>query len=348
MKINIPLLGLLSLLGLLLFQSPAEATDMHPTDKRLQDSVAADSNITVVSYFCKRDTFIYCIGESSWKIKKKDTIRLSALSTQVMLTVTDSTPQGYNMEYTFLDFQADTSATSLEGKLQNQLVKAFGEKIIGTVIKFRIDEYGTILAYDNLNEIKKQSKNLFKMACKEMEKLPEIKAIKKHDFDVTKAISQHIDAEALVAGYVEELELLFSIHGNQYTLGSRKEHQNATEEEYESDTYYDIYADSETGEYGITIDLYEYIPKEDIKALTQEMVNTIGGKKWKKEANEALNKGFEQQVKEDLTRNSYIHIKHFADGWPKEIITQESMLLMGQGKVKQTHITWDYYSVRNY
>ena len=69
MKINIPLLGLLSLLGLLLFLSPAEATDMHPTDKRLQDSVAADSNITVVSYFCKRDTFIYCIGESSWKIK---------------------------------------------------------------------------------------------------------------------------------------------------------------------------------------------------------------------------------------------------------------------------------------
>lgn len=348
MKKNILLLGLLCLLGLLLFLSPAKATYMHPTDVHQQDSVAADSNIAVISYFCKRDTFVYWIDESTWKIKGKDTIRLSALSTQVMLTVTDSTPQGYNMEYTFLDFHADTSAISLEGKLQNRLIEAFGEKIIGTVIKFHIDEYGTILAYDNLNQIKKQSKNLFKMACKEMEKLPEIKVIKEHDFDLTKTMSQHIDTEALVAGYVEELELLFSIHGNQYTLGTRKEHQNATEEEYESDTHYDIYTDSETGEYGITVDLYEYIPKEDIKALTQEVVNAIGGEKWGKEANEALNKGFEQQVKEDLTRNSYIHMKYFANGWPKEITTQERTLLMGQEKVKQTHITWDYYSVRNY
>lgn len=61
-----------------------------------------DSTINIVGYFCKNDMLTYWITESEWKVAEGDTTRTGSVSTKVMLTVTDSTKNGYAMEYKFL------------------------------------------------------------------------------------------------------------------------------------------------------------------------------------------------------------------------------------------------------
>lgn len=351
MENKISLIGLLSLLGLLgliLFLSPVKATDIHQRDFQIQDSYAEDSTITVIAYFCKRDTLIYWIDESVWNVKAKDTILTATLSTQVMLTVTDSTPQGYNMEYTYLAFQTDTTQTSSTSKLQNRILQAMKEKTIGSTIKFRTNEYGTIIAIDNLEQIKEQCKKTYEAVSNELKKIPEIKALKESNIDIEKLISQAANTDAMVTNYLEELQLMFSHHGRECPLGETENHQEATEKQYETHTYNKIYNDPEAGEYGIFIDYYEIIPKEGIKALAQGVANSIGKKEIIEKLCKDFDKGFNQQIEGKLIRNNILNLTYIANGWPVEIIYQQSNQLMGNGKIKLKHITCDYYSVENY
>ncbi len=39
--------------------------------------------------------------------------------------------------------------------------------------------------------------------------------------------------------------------------------------------------------------------------------------------------------------------QYFADGWPAEVISQTTIRLMGQSRLKQKQIVWDYRSVGN-
>lgn len=45
-----------------------------------------------------------------------------------------------------------------------------------------------------------------------------------------------IDSDNLVDRYTEEIELLFNYHGSQYEIGKTESHEDATENEYASDT----------------------------------------------------------------------------------------------------------------
>lgn len=132
----------------------------------------SDSTVAVIAWFDKRDTMTYWINEGTWSVKDGDTTKTSGVSTKVMLTVTDSTKKGYRLEYKFLEFQNDTVADSMLGDFQNRLVGRLSDKIVGTTIRFRTDEYGHITKYENLKEIKKQAKELFGAACDEMMRLP--------------------------------------------------------------------------------------------------------------------------------------------------------------------------------
>ncbi len=215
------------------------------------DNDDADSTVAVIAWFNKRDTMTYWINESSWKVKDGDTTKTSGVSTKVMLTVTDSTKKGYNMEYKFLDFQGDTLADSKIGEFQNTLVNKLSKDIVGTSIRFRTDEYGHITKYENLKEIKTQAKELFDSAYEELLKLPVMDSLKSVGIDITTLIKK-ADIATIVDGYTEELEMMFRFHGNSFTVGEYDDHSDETKKEYASDSHLSIDLDPETMEYSIS------------------------------------------------------------------------------------------------
>ena len=152
----------------------------------------------------------------------------------------------------------------------------------------------------------------------------------------------------MIDGYVEELQMLFQCHGNQYPIGEFTEHQDATETEYACDTYMAVGMDPETYEYDLRIDVDNYIPKEDLKSLVGNLADLLLDKDAAQEAKKELATEFDQQVQGDAVYSSYLYAKYFPDGWPEDIVYQEKTLLEGQGKLTQKYITWDYRSVGNF
>lgn len=180
-----------------------------------EDSVAQDEDsvVSVIAWFNKNDTMTYWINESTWDIRKGDTIKTAGINTKIMITVTDSTKKGYDMEYSFLDFKTDSVKDSWKQNLLNEALNKYKEAIKGTTIKFRTDIYGKIIKYDNLNEIKKQSKQLFMETIKEMSIIDSL-AVAGIDL---KTLLKDVDADRLVQGYIDELELMFNITGRHIT-----------------------------------------------------------------------------------------------------------------------------------
>ena len=302
------------------------------------DTTATDTTLDVIAYFAKGDTCDYWISETKWKINGKDTIKTTDIATKIRLVVTDSTATGYKMNYTFMDIDNDTTTNSLEAKLANAIAERVGKTVIGTTIEFETDEYGTITKIHNLSQIKKQAKTLFKDCMKDLANMPEMKFMKELGFDISD-ISKNVSTDELVEGYVEELKDLFFCHGNTYKIGETEEHEDATENSYESDSNRSVSID-EDGNYTIQGEVISVIPQSDIKALLSGFVGALKDKS----ISENFDKEFDSQVNVDAKNSSWFAISCYPDGWPYEVIKQNKVKLGDLEKVSQTHIEECYFS----
>ena len=243
------------------------------------------------------------------------------------------------MEYTFLNFKGDSLADTELGNYQNRIVEKIGKKIIGTTIKFHTDEYGSIESFDNLKQIKKQAKSLFKASMKELTALPIVDSLKNIGFDI-KPYIKRVDTDQLVEGYVEELKLLFLCHGSIYDRGESTVHEDETETQYASDTYTSASIDEESGIYQIVCQIDNEIPQEALKNIVGALVEDIDND----EIKDSFNKNFASQVSGGTLTSTYAAV-YFPDGWPSDVIKQTRTTIGNTSKIEQTTITWDYRSV---
>ena len=302
-----------------------------------------DSALPIVAWFNERDTMTYWISESNWKFEGTDTVKTLGANTKVMITVTDSTKEGYQMEYKFLKFSTDTDAESKMQDFMQETIQRLQDEIVGTTIRFRTDELGKIIQYDNLEEVEKQAKRVFDGIIQESSWMDKLNStgIKADE------LFRNIDPSKLVQSYTEELEMLFQYHGYQFPLKETTLHEEATDTKYESDTYLSATIDPESYEYDIIIEINNYIPRKDIKQLLGGFVDMLMDKEDATTVKEDMDTGFDEQVTEDAVSKEFLHIKYFPDGWPQEVISQQKIIIGNKGKMTQKYITWDERSVRN-
>ena len=305
------------------------------------DTLAADSMIHVIAYFAKGDTCDYQIVESKWKIAGTDSTMTSCITTKVRLVVTDSTSSGYKMTYTFMDVENDTTAHSQENALLSRLTEKLRQNVVGTTIDFETDEYGDNVKIRNLSEIKKKAKTLFKEGMKEIKDMPELKALKTMGFDIND-LAKEVDTDDLVEGYAEELKLLFICHGSSYPIGETEEHEDATEDSYESTTYKTVSTD-ENGGYDIDFVVCSIMPKSDFIALINGL--TAGLIKDKGQASE-ITKSIDDMMDEDGTITDRVYVKYFNDGWPNEVVKQTRVKAGKLEKISQTYIGAYHFAQR--
>lgn len=309
-----------------------------------EDAVAGDSTVSVIGWFSKRDTLDYWIYQGEWKVNGQDTIRTMGINTKVRIVVTDSTSNGYNMDYTFLEVRGDTIENAPMSNFQNVIVEKLGQKIVGTTIQFETDEYGSITKFNNLDRINEQAESLFKEAMNELLSMPEMKMAKAVGIDISK-ISKLIDVNQLVDGYLEELKLLFIHHGLKYPTGKICEHNEATETTYENDICTLVDIDSEDGSYFIATQAENLVPPSDMKKILGNIVDNIMDNE---ELAETVNSGLDSHIKLIGIISSYFETEYLSDGWPYSVLKQDETMIGGQGKIRQTNIEPCYYSVRNY
>lgn len=310
------------------------------------DSVLADaldSNLYVVAWFDKCDTMTYWINESSWNVKDGDTVKTSGLSTKVMLSVLSSTRKGYRIEYKFVDFQYDTIENQMLNDLQSRIVRLLTDRIKGSSIIFRTNEYGGITKYENYKELKVKAKDIYSSACEELSKVPVMDSLKSVGLDLAAVLSK-VPGEAIADGYKDDIDFLFSCHGSYYKIGDFREHADASDDEYESDTHLHIGLDEETLEYEISTDVSTIIPSNELKPLVSAVMNSFADQEFM----DKFDAEYDKAVYGNATSDTYVYCGYFSDGWPMEFISQTAFMLNGQGKLKQKYIIWDYRAVANH
>lgn len=315
---------------------------MHgETPSTLGTSAPQDSTINIIAWFNKCDTVIYRISEYSWKLNDTDTVLTASYSMIARINVVDSTAKGYKMDYTFLDFPTDTlldSASEID-RFQNQITDKLARKIIGTTVHFETDEYGRITKYNNLGQIKKQAKSLFKEALNEFSKIPGIQRLKGMGFDI-KDYAKNVDTDKLVDGYLEELNMLFMYHGLSMQPGENVEHEEATDTQYENTTYTSATVDADDGSYSIVQDVTSILPRNELKEMVGGIVESFSNDS----ITDSFNKNFDAQVNVDCTYEDYLKIDYLVSGWPYSVVRQKATMIGNRGKVKQTVISLDAYS----
>lgn len=308
------------------------------------DTAEQDSSVDIIGWFSKNDTVDYWINTSRWKFKDGDTIKTAGVAEKVRIVVTDSTSKGYNMEYTFLECVGDSASGSPLSKFQNKIVEKLGQKIVGTTIKFETDEYGKIVKFNNLSQIKKQAKSLFKECMKEFVELEEIKGLKDMGFDMKKLIDRNVDTDDLVDGYVEELNLLLMFHGQSYYIGEKTSHEDATDEELEQNTTFSVSLDPEDYSYNISFNIEKIIPREVVR-------NTVGGLLGmfaEEVATDSIQNEINTVLNVDGTNDTYYSIDYMPCGWPYKALRQVTSMIGKHGKAEQTYISLDGYSLGNW
>lgn len=338
MKIISAIIGLLLISGFINTQARTYATSQNEVIGTKPDSL-----INVTGYFCKNDTIDYWISETEWKYNNGDTTKTAGVSTKVRIIVADSTSKGYRMTYTFLDCVGDTAVDKGLGVFQNKIVEKLGKKVVGTTIEFETDEFGHITKINNLAKIKKKAKSLYQDCMKEFVNDDAIKALKGMGIDMKKLMNQNVDTDELVDGYTKELKMLFSCHGYSYPLGEDHIHEDATDTQYENDTYITVSKD-EDDDYHLSFEVVSIIPQSVIKDKVAELVGMFVNNDIKEDfANE-----YDKQVNVDATSDSYLAYDFIGNGWPYKVIDQTTNMIGNVGKCKQTYIWVDYFSFANW
>lgn len=312
---------------------------MHgETSSAPETTDSQDSTINVIAWFNKHDTVTYRVNESAWRLNGTDTVLTASYSMIARINVVDSTSNGYKMDYTFLDFPTDTlpdSASAIE-KFQNQITARLARKIVGTTVHFETDEYGRITKYNNLGQIKKQARLLFKEAMNEFAKIPEIQGLKEMGFDVKK-YTKNVDTDKLVDGYLEELNMLFMYHGLSMQPGENTEHEDATDNQYENTTFTSATVDADDGTYSIVQDVTSILPQSELKEMVGGIVESFSNDS----ITDSFNENFDAQVNVDCTYEDYLKIDYMVNGWPYSVVRQKATMIGNRGKVKQTVISID-------
>lgn len=111
---------------------------------------------------------------------------------------------------------------------------------------------------------------------------------------------------------------MFRQHGEAYNIGTVTEHTDATEDEFESDSYVEVSEDPETYDYKIEADTYNYIPKDDVRAILKGLVEGILKGDELSDVKKDIGDNLDKQVTGRMRYNDYLLIEYYSDGWPKK------------------------------
>lgn len=298
-----------------------------------------DSTINVIAWFNKNDTMKYERTISKFTVENGDTTK-KKISTQeeFMIVVTDSTAKGYTMEYIPIRIagedimEKDSSA--------NKIMSGFIEQFKDQRVTFTTDEYGSIKSIKNWKEIrdkvKKGTKAMLDSLYKQENGLDSV--MPRNRFE--SLINLKFSTEQGILSSYDELQKLFSLHGNSFPIGTTRV------DEQEKDSSYTVvsvgYAKYDDQSFD---DDYNISGRTVQKFTAEETLSLIGnvfGMLLTDSLSSEFNKVAADSLDGGMTITNLEDYYIFYNGWPCMMRTQKITEIEDRQDVTTDEIEWTW------
>lgn len=293
-----------------------------------------DSTVDVVAYFSKNDSIKYTYIHNEFSVSEKnDTTNTMHIWHDFLLVVTDSTKEGYKVQYTLLDFsKPDTSSTDFKARMS----AAIFEKLKGLKLIFKLSELGELQKLENWKEVVQRCKDMPQQVSSMLfDKHPEVKKIlNQKNFE--NLIKLSMKDEESVRELFPEMENLFMQHGNSFAYGKQivpREDKDVPEYKTETTITADTIAAGDGDEFGgyfVLFNATATMPGEGLGSLISGIASAIGTDKLSEEADKAS----EQLDIKNMRIESQNYSEYFWKGWPKDVEINKNVLVQPKGQTK--------------
>ena len=202
------------LCAVLLFLSMA----VQAQNQETADSVATDSLVRVIGWFCKTDTLEYTFSQVVADVVGTDTTVVEVAGNDFRICVADSTKKGYTMQLVNTDvWQRDS--TSVKGRMTLEAARM----ALGTKVLFSTDEMGGFQEIINWKDLYKNALNYQdKLVNRIFYEHPELYARQNID-ELKKQIKQNTEelmgSQEKITNLFHQLKLLFAFNGKVLPVG---------------------------------------------------------------------------------------------------------------------------------
>lgn len=305
-------------------------------------------DVNIIGYFCKNDTMTYNYRSLKMDIQGNDTVVKYDLEEEYMLTVIDSTADGYTMLLKTLSCDVRTVQPPLTVKIANKLK----DMTMDIPVIFKTDEFGSVQTIVNWREIrdvtKKGIKMMFDEAYKNDASLDTI--LPRRQFE--SALVTQFSTENNIRESYDELELLFGLHGKAIKNGISEEDgvENGFPQHFTINAFYTPEEDDGDmeGDYAVLGKTVTKIPAKDAIELGISALGTIVGDKVQdkmEEINDTVLKDFADGDIEIINEEQYYNS---FNGWPKECMKSKIVNWRDYKKIETNIIVWTSRSWENY
>lgn len=283
---------------LLLLPMAVQAQNQEPAD-----SVATDSLVRVIGWFCKTDTLEYTFSQVVAEVVGTDTTVVEATGNDFRICVADSTKKGYTMQLVNTDvWQRDS--TSIKGRMTLEAARM----ALGTKVMFSTDEMGHFQEIINWKDLYKNALNYQdKLVNRIYYEHPELYARQNID-ELKKQIKKNTEelmgSKEKVTNLFRQLKLLFAFNGKELPVGEST------------------------------------VENGGIQFSYQTRIGALEGEEESNENEYQLYVEMTEKEADGTTTNYYYDYAYFDDGWPRSVMATVEEEKADKKVITQMKINW--------
>ncbi|MBO4851114.1 MAG: hypothetical protein J5529_09490 [Prevotella sp.] len=293
------------------------ALTAHAQSMTLQNDEKEDSTIAVIAYFCKNDTMEYQRIQGKMKIAGNDTTQQYEITEKFIITVTDSTSNGYNMEIIPVSCEVDENTNDYQTRMASLLWK----EIKDLHCRFTTDEYGEVQHIENWREIRDVLKKSYVKVFDELyASMPQLDSIMPRK-QMESLVLLGCSTEDGIKEQYDELEMLFGFHGKEVTMAP-VESDDLSEQGYHTHTRVESFYPAAEDEYDCEGDYVIYsrtdtqLSADDVKHLISPTMDLLFNNELTDSVSKYMNEALTAN-EEGMTANNLAQYCYFFNGWPK-------------------------------
>ncbi|MEZ4805177.1 MAG: hypothetical protein R2852_06770 [Bacteroidia bacterium] len=165
-----------------------------------------DSTVQVITYWNKGETQTYKVTEDKFKIRDSDTSSKEQITYMVKVTVLDSTPSSYTIQWHYLDFKTSEN---------DEFSKKFANMQKDLKVIFKINDVGTFMEVVNWREIKSFNHKVIAKFKTELKDVPNLNKV------LNQVESTFASKEAIENAVIKDVQQFHIFHGGVYKLNDK-------------------------------------------------------------------------------------------------------------------------------